>query len=153
MSTPLTDRIEALTAQANAKTGASDTTLTDAVETLIAGFGSGGDIELWKTVTLEEAHESAGIANPVYWGQFLEITTQEDFGGALYLALFIGNTGTVKPDFNADLLIYLQYGGEIKSINARGGYASAGLSMATSRSLHASEGTVIKIYKIGGLTS
>ena len=42
MSTPLTDRIEALTAQANAKTGASDTTLTDAVGTLIAGFGGGG---------------------------------------------------------------------------------------------------------------
>ncbi len=42
MSTPLTDRIEALTAQANAVTGASDTTLTDAVGTLIAGYGSGG---------------------------------------------------------------------------------------------------------------
>lgn len=38
MSTPLTDRITALTAQANATTGASDTTLTDAVERLIAGY-------------------------------------------------------------------------------------------------------------------
>ena len=42
MSTPLTDRITALTAQANAVTGASDTTLTDAVGTLIEGFGGGG---------------------------------------------------------------------------------------------------------------
>ena len=41
MSTPLTDRIETLTASANAVTGASDTTLTDAVGTLIAGFGGG----------------------------------------------------------------------------------------------------------------
>jgi hypothetical protein len=41
MSTPLTDRITALTASANATTGASDTTLTDAVGTLIAGFGGG----------------------------------------------------------------------------------------------------------------
>ena len=39
MSTPLTDRIEALTASANATTGASDTTLTDAVGRLIAGYG------------------------------------------------------------------------------------------------------------------
>lgn len=41
MSTPLTDRINALTSQANAVTGASDTTLADAVGTLIAGFGGG----------------------------------------------------------------------------------------------------------------
>ena len=42
MSTPLTNRIEALTAQANAATGASDTTLTDAVGRLIDGYGNGG---------------------------------------------------------------------------------------------------------------
>lgn len=41
MSTPLTDRIETLTVQANAVTGASDTTLTDAIGTLIAGYGGG----------------------------------------------------------------------------------------------------------------
>lgn len=39
MSTPLTDRINLLTSQANAATGASDTTLSDAIETLIAGYG------------------------------------------------------------------------------------------------------------------
>lgn len=38
MSTPLTDSINALTAYANEVTGASDTTLSDAVETLIAGY-------------------------------------------------------------------------------------------------------------------
>lgn len=38
MSTPLTDRINALTASANATTGASDTTLTDAVGRLIDGY-------------------------------------------------------------------------------------------------------------------
>lgn len=41
MNTPLTDRITALTSQANATTGASDTTLTDAVGRLIAGYGGG----------------------------------------------------------------------------------------------------------------
>ena len=41
MATPLTDGINALTAYANEVTGESDTTLSDAVETLVAGYGSG----------------------------------------------------------------------------------------------------------------
>ena len=53
MSTPLTDRIEALTSQANAVTGASDTTLTDAVERLCEGYGGGDgqDVVITETVT------------------------------------------------------------------------------------------------------
>ena len=46
MSTPLTDRIEALTAQANATTWASDTTLTDAVGRLIGGYKNGIDVTI-----------------------------------------------------------------------------------------------------------
>lgn len=42
MSTPLTDGINALTAYSNQKTGASDTTLSDAVTRLVAGYGGGG---------------------------------------------------------------------------------------------------------------
>ena len=42
MATPLTDAINALTAYANETTGASDTTLSDAVESLVAGYGGGG---------------------------------------------------------------------------------------------------------------
>lgn len=38
----LTSRIQALTAYANEVTGASDTTLADAVATLAEGYGSGG---------------------------------------------------------------------------------------------------------------
>jgi len=41
-NTPLTDAINALTTYANETTGASDTTLSDAVGTLIAGYGGGG---------------------------------------------------------------------------------------------------------------
>lgn len=44
MSTPLTDRITALTALVNTVTGASDTTLTDAVGTLIDRYGVGIDV-------------------------------------------------------------------------------------------------------------
>lgn len=42
MATPLTDAINALTTYANSVTGASDTTLSDAVDTLAAGYGGGG---------------------------------------------------------------------------------------------------------------
>lgn len=42
MPQPLTDSINALTTYANTVTGASDTTLSDAVATLAAGYGGGG---------------------------------------------------------------------------------------------------------------
>lgn len=41
-TTPLTDAITALTTYSNTVTGASDTTLSDAVGTLVAGYGGGG---------------------------------------------------------------------------------------------------------------
>ena len=46
MSTPLTDRITALTALVNTVTGASDTTLTDAVGRLIGGYKNGIDVTI-----------------------------------------------------------------------------------------------------------
>ena len=42
MATPLTDGINALTTYVNEVTGASDTTLSDAVHTLASGYGGGG---------------------------------------------------------------------------------------------------------------
>lgn len=42
-NTPLTDAINALTTYANTVTGASDTTLSEAVATLASGYGGGGD--------------------------------------------------------------------------------------------------------------
>ena len=44
MSTPLADSINALTAYANETTGASDTTLSDAVGRLCEGYGGGGEL-------------------------------------------------------------------------------------------------------------
>lgn len=48
MSTPLTDGINALTAYANEVTGESNTTLSDAVESLVAGYGAGSSGGSWK---------------------------------------------------------------------------------------------------------
>lgn len=59
MSTPLTDGINALTAYANEVTGASDTTLSDAVGRLCDGYGGGDNtfsklFEIVDSVTLQE---------------------------------------------------------------------------------------------------
>lgn len=66
MSTPLTDRINSLTSQANAATGASDTTLSDAVETLIDGYGQGGQtVSSWQKIyetTVEVSTTSTSAA-------------------------------------------------------------------------------------------
>lgn len=56
MATPLTDSINALTTYANEVTGASDTTLSDAVHTLANGYGQGGGI----TQGIEVVTDSSG---------------------------------------------------------------------------------------------
>ena len=141
MSTPLTDRIEALTAQANATTGASDTTLTDAVGTLISGYGQSA---LWKTVTLEDSHERDAVGNASYWTQFLEIPS--DIDNDTYYVEFAGNTST--STYKADFILY----SPAVRCNSRNSGASVSNLMSTSRSLWAAVGTTINIYKIGGLT-
>lgn len=57
MATPLTDAINALTTYANTVTGASDTTLSDAVGTLAAGYGGGGG---WSTTGIATKAEPYG---------------------------------------------------------------------------------------------
>lgn len=67
MSTPLTDRITGLTTQANAVTGASDTTLTDAVGTLISGYGQSAlvAVEYIGQYILTSSWENDKDGNPV----------------------------------------------------------------------------------------
>ena len=154
MSTPLTDRIEALTAQANATTGASDTTLTDAVGTLIAGYGGGGDIELWKTIVLEEDHIETSIGNPVYWFEFVgDNTPQRDFAtsGEIWLCDF-QNSG--YPDtYYARFGLYYGDSGGVRFVGLRTSSSGVFSNFARSYNLFAVVGTTLKVYRIfGGLT-
>lgn len=57
-TTPLTDAINALTTYSNTVTGASDTTLSDAVATLAAGYGGGGG---WTTDGIAQNTEPNGV--------------------------------------------------------------------------------------------
>ena len=66
MPQPLTDAINALTTYANTVTGASDTTLSDAVATLAAGYGGGGGMDwqiLYNGVTESAGNLSVAVTN------------------------------------------------------------------------------------------
>lgn len=56
-TTPLTDAINALTQYANETTGQSDTTLSEAVGTLVAGYGGGGG---WSADGIADRSEPSG---------------------------------------------------------------------------------------------
>ena len=66
-NTPLTDAINALTQYANETTGASDTTLSDAVGTLVAGYGGGGGSSEWQllhdSTTTEDGNLQIALTN------------------------------------------------------------------------------------------
>ena len=79
--TPLTDAINALTTYANTVTGASDTTLSDAVATLAAGYGGGG------TDTLDEV-----IRNTL-------TSYSNDYNGKLREQLFLNCTNLETVSF------------------------------------------------------
>lgn len=77
-TTPLTDAINALTQYANETTGASDTTLSDAVGTLVAGYGGGGgfttDDIIERDITGDVVYD--GTANiPAYCFNSTKITS------------------------------------------------------------------------------
>lgn len=83
-------KIQALITAANAKTGESDTTLTDAVQTLVDGYGQGGGgysyIEHYQYVQAEtKDYNSGGFTswfvntyitkgNGLYWGKITDVT-------------------------------------------------------------------------------
>lgn len=74
-TTPLTDAIEALTRYANETTGASDTNLSDAVGTLVAGYGGGGG----------EDYLAKAISNTL-------VTYSSDVSGAMRENMFQSDT-------------------------------------------------------------
>jgi hypothetical protein len=68
MSTPLTDKINALTAYANEVTGESDATLSEAVHTLADGYGQGGGDTIWTAIvdgTITEINDKDGVCKSV----------------------------------------------------------------------------------------
>ena len=120
-NTPLTDAINALTTYSNTVTGASDTTLSDAVATLAAGYGGGGGIELVDLATQYEweigavngatgntypANKTANVARlrPKYLiaTQCLPYRFSMNWGGGEWVAQYAqyGDDGKSKVNFS-----------------------------------------------------
>ena len=144
MSTPLTDAINALTRYANETTGASDTTLSEAVNTLVEGFGKGGGV-LWKSVTLEEDYILAVNGCIPQWTERLDIDEITDLDEYIYLYDFTENT---EGNLYGNVLIVRQ-GSENNRliISIRNGYTNVSTSEASNREFFATAGTVINIYR------
>lgn len=136
MSTPLTDSINALTAYANEVTGASDTTLSDAVHTLASGYG--GNSTLWKTVVLEEDHIRDAVGQPAYWKTFFDIN-DSDLSSYYFCAFFTNNTASNYP---CDFIMWK----DSVTMSVRQNWTNVQVTLG--RSLYASTGTIIKIYKL-----
>lgn len=84
-TTPLTDAINALTQYANETTGASDTTLSDAVGTLVAGYGGGGG-------SSDIFEFSAGNIKALVFNSAVVTTDYTDNQDALYAIKLKGGT-------------------------------------------------------------
>ena len=99
MSQPLTDAITALTTYSNTVTGASDTTLSDAVATLAAGYGGGGSSPFGfvsETVITADTGVTSGSNNNLTVLQSFEsgLTDTTDYN--LYVFFFENNSLTNK---------------------------------------------------------
>ena len=84
MSTPLTDRINSLTSQANSVTGASNTTLSDAVESLIAGYGGGESTVASGTVTIAEDAASLVLPSVSFEPKIIYVYVETMAGSSSY---------------------------------------------------------------------
>ena len=89
MSTPLTDSINALTTYANEVTGASDTTLSDAVHTLASGYGGGGSGLEYE----EGTYTAASDSNPT-------ISFSNSHNTAPAVVIFVDSTGEDQTTSN-----------------------------------------------------
>ena len=93
MATPLTDGINALTQYANEVTGKQDTTLSDAVGSLVEGY-SGGDVKPWKVTKIIAQNEIYQRAD--YLKTWLEeVTPQSQY--AIFIRSEFPQFGDARP--------------------------------------------------------
>ena len=106
-----------------------------------------GKGNLIKTVTLDSAHESDSIGNPVYWSQFLELPLVSDSSDRnLYIVVFEGNQASLN--YRADFEVFFRNSSSIACYDTRNNRSNLITTYQTNRSSWASVGTVIKVYKI-----
>lgn len=127
------------------------TTTIDGYATLVDNIQTGGSSELYKTVTLTNAHTTDSIGNPVYWASYLGLPLVSDSTDTnIYFVVFNGNTAS--QNYRTDFEVFYRQGGSIRCIdvrNSRSNVMTGNNGYATSRSSWASTGTVINVYRLG----
>lgn len=146
MATPLTDGINALTAYANEATGESNQTLSDAVESLVAGYGQGGSSP-WKSVTLTEDHITADVGNPVYWCEYLGIPESDILDGHIFFVEVLNNGGFPGQYYMLHGFYYVS-SGTVQSMFIRNNLTSSIGYYKTNYNLFATVGTVMNVYRL-----
>lgn len=148
-------KLQAIIAAANTATGETDTTLTDAVQTLIDGFGQGGgvlpaEIESITVYTQEEAWTTDVLGNALNFANFY-CNYADTTDRKLYVCFITNNTA--HQNYRADYFVvqrYSEYGS--MSCNMRNNYTNASTSVVDSRSFYISQGAKVKVFvfKYGG---
>lgn len=149
MSTPLTDSINALTAYANETTGKQDTTLSDAVGSLVEGYGRVGLVksEYMASYTVETSWENNTDGNPINVFNTVSSALGIDANDLAPTQAFIlvfrnNNASSYKVDF-----IYRTKEQNYGSYSLRGNREKL-RGYNTSVSTWATIGTIIDVYKL-----
>lgn len=151
----VTQKLQALLNASNAKTGESNTTLTDAVQTLIDGFGQGGvglpaEIESITKYTQEEAWTTDALGNTENFAN-VYCNYADTADRKAYICYITNNTA--YQNFRADYFFF-QRGTEsvFVTMNIRNNYTNANSRISTDRSFYISQGAKVKVIviKAGG---
>lgn len=119
-------------------------TTIDGYATLVEQIQGNGGPQPYKTITLEEDHLRPSIANPVYWGDFLNIPCVTDTSDTNCYVVTFENTYTGARSIN--LLIYFRSNEKINAVLMRD-YSFVRLDYSTYRDCFAGVGTIIRCYK------
>ena len=104
-----------------------------------------GEKLLWKTVILDSNRVSDAYANTNAWYKFLRVSEQTDLDDYVYVALFSNNSATSYP---ADMIIWTNNkSGNICYPSIRQDWSN-GMGGASTRSLFATAGTRIDVYRL-----
>ena len=115
MSTPLTDGINALTQYANETTGKQDTTLSDAVGSLVEGYGQGGINWFKKISSLSYLFYQKELPEPLVL-DFEGNTITRNCEGTFYYCTGSKNLTIKNLNINSNYMSYMFNSSELETI-------------------------------------
>jgi len=149
MSSPLTDKINALTAYANEVAGDSDTTLSDAVAALADGYGQGGGGTYPYLVSyerIEVTEDLTSMTTNTFLSTYLPDLNSAPYPTILYL---IENTYT-DSQYSAQAAVRLSsLSGSYSGSTGRLFVRSSGVVQVGKNNFGIGQGSVIHKYTFG----